>query len=62
MIGKPLTNYQYEFIISNAGLMKQKVIAEKLGVTPACVCKVLKRAKKDDQLFNIDDFKKYYAV
>ena len=25
MIGKPLTDYQYKFIISNAGLMKQKV-------------------------------------
>lgn len=42
--------------------MKQKEIAKIVGVTPACVCQQLKKAKVVDGFFNIEDFKKYYTA
>lgn len=55
-----LSDEAVNFILANAGKMKQKEIAAELNVTPACVCKVLKREQPANEYFNIDDFKGYY--
>jgi len=62
MTGVHLHQWQIDFILQNEGKMKQKEIAAQLNVTPACVCKVLKRSNTTDEYFNIDQFKKYYAA
>lgn len=62
MIGVHLKQWQIDFIILKKGKMKQKEIAAELNVTPACVCKVLKRSNASDEYFDIDKFSKQYAA
>ena len=62
MTGVPLHKWQIDFILQNEGKMKQKEIAAQLNVTPACVCKVIKRSNSTDEYFDMDKFSKQYAA
>ena len=55
----PLTKEKEQFIFDNVGKMKQKHIAQALGITPACVNQKIKGRRKtltnNTEIFNIDN-------
>lgn len=60
---KALNPEQLQFIFDNVGVLKQNVIAGRLGVTPAAVNKIIRPKAKVvvmDNFFDIDrEAKKY---
>lgn len=61
-----MTQLQIQFIIDNKDTMKQKEIANSLHVTPACICKIVRKYKqgnlvKMEGYFDMEDFAKKYA-
>lgn len=63
-MAKKLNNTHIEFIISNKDKMKQKEIARHLNVSPSHVSKLIGCKSgnifKNENMFNVDDFAKYY--
>jgi predicted transcriptional regulator len=56
-MSRKLTDEQLQFIINNKGVLKQKVIAARCGVSPAAICKILKPQVKEvisEEYFDID--------
>ena len=61
ILNTPLAPEKRQFILSNRGKMKQKEIAAMIGVTPACVCKVLKQPQVSPFQELLNELKNYYS-
>jgi len=56
-MSKKLTDEQLQFVINNKGILKQKVIAARVGVSTSLICKIFKPQVKEvirEEFFDID--------